>query len=449
MSSLTCSGLARIRISIRHFNKGLPIITRDDSGHLWSDLLAVEATLSLSSVMTMTDHTSKWDVLVIGAGAAGLMSAAVAGQRGRRTLVLERNAQVGRKILISGGGRCNFTNKTVTHEHYQSANEHFSRSALGRYQPDDFVALLESYQIKYHEKTLGQLFCDDSARQVVQMLVEECERARVAINCEVEVDSISGDGPYTVQTNQGTYQSESLIVATGGLSIPKIGATDLGYRIARQYGLKVTELRPALVPFTFGDSVPIGFRSLSGTSVEAVASYGKQRFRENILFTHSGLSGPAILKVSLYWDPGQPVKIDFCPDTDAVDWLLTQKREHPKSTVRSALRRSLPQRLAQAFADSYCDTGDRPLAEIKSKRLEALGVQLNGWMITPAGTQGYKKAEVTRGGVATSELSSKTMEAKGAPGLFFIGEVVDVTGWLGGYNFQWAWASGTAAGQVA
>jgi predicted Rossmann fold flavoprotein len=397
----------------------------------------------------MLTYESNWDVIVVGAGAAGLMCAAVAGARGQRVLVLESNAQVGRKILISGGGRCNFTNQTVTPSQYHSSNTHFARSALERYTSGDFIDLVRVHAIAFHEKKLGQLFCDDSARQIVEMLMRECEAGGVAVNCNVKVASVSGDGPYVVSTEQGRYRTTSLVVATGGLSIPKIGATDFGYRLARQYGITVTELRPALVPLTFHESMPKGFTELSGTSVDAEVSYGKQSFRENILFTHWGLSGPAILQISLYWEPGMPININLMPDRDAAAWLLELKEMHPKMTVKGTLKRSLPARFGQAFSAAYCETDSKPLAEMKTKVLTDLGRRLNDWQVIPKGTQGYKKAEVTRGGVSTHELSSKTLEAKAMPGLYFIGEVVDVTGWLGGYNFQWAWASGAAAGQVA
>lgn len=397
----------------------------------------------------MTKQNPGWDVIVMGAGAAGLMCAAVAGARGRRVLVVERNAQVGRKILISGGGRCNFTNHTVTPDNFHSANPHFMRSALSRYQPSHFIELVQTHRIRFHEKKLGQLFCDKSAKQIVALLLAECRKGAVEIRCDVEVREVSGEGPYTLETNQGQLTAQSLVIATGGLSIPKIGATDFGHRLARQYGLKVSELRPALVPLTFSKTSFPGFTTLMGTSVDSVVSYKEHSFRENILFTHWGLSGPAILQISLYWEPGAPIQINLLPDQDATAWLLELKETSPRITVRAALKRELPARFAQVFADSYCDTGARPLAEIASKNLRALGERLNRWEVLPTGTQGYKKAEVTRGGVTTSELSSKTLEAKKSPGLYFIGEVVDVTGWLGGYNFQWAWASGSAAGQVA
>jgi predicted Rossmann fold flavoprotein len=396
----------------------------------------------------MTQGDSDWDVIVIGAGGAGLMCAAGAAGRGRRVLVLERNAQVGRKILISGGGRCNFTNTTVTREQFYSANLHFMRSALARYQPADFIEMVKSHNIAFHEKKLGQLFCNKSARQIVDLLLTECRKGGAQISCGVEVSQVSGSGPYTLETNRGKLTAQSLVVATGGLSIPKIGATDFGHRLARQYGLKVSELRPALVPLTFSQQDFPGFTTLSGTSVDSVVSYGEHGFRENILFTHWGLSGPAILQISLYWDPGQPIQINLLPEHDAAQWLLGLKETSPRATVGATLKRKLPSRFAQVFAEFYCDTGPKPLAEIPGKKLSALGQRLNRWEVLPSGTQGYKKAEVTRGGVATTELSSKTFEAKKAPGLYFIGEVVDVTGWLGGYNFQWAWASGYAAGQV-
>jgi predicted Rossmann fold flavoprotein len=397
----------------------------------------------------MTKEHSDWDVIVVGAGAAGLLCAAVAGARARRVLVLERNAQVGRKILISGGGRCNFTNTAVGPENYHSANPHFMRSALSKYGPDDFIKLVRAHGIRFHEKKLGQLFCDKSAKQIVRLLQRECEKSAVEIRCNAVIGEVSGEGPYTVETNGSRVTTGSLVIASGGLSIPKIGATDFGHRLARQYGLKVSELRPALVPLTFDKRSFPGFTTLMGTSVDSLVSYGDHRFRENILFTHWGLSGPAILQISLYWEPGAPIQINLLPDQDATAWLLDLKESAPRIAVSAALKRELPARFAQVFAEFYCDTGKRPLAEISGKQLRGLGAQLNRWELLPTGTQGYKKAEVTRGGVMASELSSKTLEARNVPGLYFIGEVVDVTGWLGGYNFQWAWASGAAAGQVA
>jgi len=396
----------------------------------------------------MTPPSAPWDVIIIGAGAAGLMCAAVAGARGRKVLVLEKNSKVGRKILISGGGRCNFTNRDVTSENFQSNNEHFSRSALNRYGPHDFIDLVDAHRIAYHEKTLGQLFCDHSSRQIVSLLLDECEQGDVKIECNVDVTEVTGRGPFTVKSLESTYHASALVVATGGLSIPKIGATDFGHRIARQYGLKVTECRPALVPLTVNDPQFEVFKELRGTSTDAIVRCGPKEFRENILFTHWGLSGPAILQISLYWTPGRSIEIDLYPDGCAWEWLSALKKTQPKLTVVGGLKTILPSRLAQTFADTFCQTGQKPLAEIRDQDLKDLANVLNHWEVKPSGTQGYKKAEVTRGGVSTQALSSKTMEVRQIPGLYFIGEVIDVTGWLGGYNFQWAWASGSATGQV-
>ncbi|MGC6419369.1 MAG: NAD(P)/FAD-dependent oxidoreductase [Bradymonadia bacterium] len=388
-----------------------------------------------------------WNVVILGAGAAGLMAAATAGARGLSVLVLERNSKVGRKILISGGGRCNFTNEQVGKENYYSENEHFARSSLKRYQPRDFIELVESHHIAYHEKTLGQLFCDHSSRQIVGMLLAECESSGVEIRCNVDVTSVADTGPFRIETEDETLVADALIVATGGLSIPKIGATDFGHRLARQFGLRMTECRPALVPLTVGGDEFEPFRQLTGTSLETVITAGKQRFREAMLFTHWGLSGPAVLQASLYWEPGEPIFVNLCPDMDASAWLLELKRSKPKTSLTAALKQVLPARLATTFMAAYCAQQRGALGEMSDKQLRRLAERLNRWAIYPTGTQGYKKAEVTRGGVATSELSSKTMAAKAHPALYFIGEVVDVTGWLGGYNFQWAWASGVAAGR--
>lgn len=391
----------------------------------------------------------KWDVVVIGGGAAGLMCAAVAAGRGRKVLLLEKNSQVGRKILISGGGRCNFTNTGTTHEQYYSKNLHFSRSALSMYTAKDFTTLVQKHGIRFHEKKLGQLFCDKSAREIVALLLDECAKAGATVLCDAEVNSIEGDGPYLLQTNQGRLECKSLVIATGGLSIPKIGATDFGFGVARQYGLKVTELRPALVPLTFGKETFPGFKELAGTSIDALVTCGGKSFRENILFTHWGLSGPAILQASLYWDPGEKVHLNLLPEVKASQWLIELKQSQPKATLVSVLKPLLPARFVEAFIDLVLKSEARPLGERSNKDLKRFGEILNGWEVIPDGTQGYKKAEVTRGGVHVDGLSQKTMESLKNPGLFFIGEVVDVTGWLGGYNFQWAWASGVAAGQTA
>lgn len=388
------------------------------------------------------------DAIVLGGGAAGLMCAAVAGQRGRRVLVLERAAEVGKKILISGGGRCNFTNLDTAPDRYLSANPHFAKSALSRYTARDFLALVEAHGIAWHEKTLGQLFCDGSARQIVAMLLAECAKAEAAgggveIGCSEEIAEVSHDGGgYRVMTSRGSFSAPALVIATGGPSIPRMGATDLAYRLARQFGLKVVEPRPALVPLTLGGE-DVLFRELSGVSAEVVARCGKAAFREAALFTHRGLSGPAILQVSSYWRPGEEIGIDFLPDA-ADEWLLDAKRANPRGTVRSALADALPDRLAATLTERIALDGD--LGNMPDKALRTAAARLADWRFRPNGSEGFAKAEVTVGGIATAEFSSKTVEARRVPGLYAIGEAVDVTGWLGGYNFQWAWASAAAAG---
>ena len=381
------------------------------------------------------------DVIVLGGGAAGLMCAARAGQRGKRVVVLERGEAVGKKILISGGGRCNFTNLHTAPDRYLSANPHFAKSALARYTARDFLALVESYRIAWHEKTLGQLFCDGSARQIVAMLLAECEKGSVDVRCGIAIGEVGhGEGLFRV----GEFTAPALVIATGGPSIPKMGATGFAYDLARRFGLKVVEPRPALVPLTLGGQ-DVLFRELSGVSAEVIASAGKARFREAALFTHRGLSGPAILQVSSYWRPGEPVSINFLPDR-APGWLAQAKRDAPRALLRTVLREALPERLAATLADRL-----PPLAELgnaSDKALNAAEGQLAGWRFHPNGTEGLAKAEVTAGGISTAELSSKSMESRRVPGLYAIGEAVDVTGWLGGYNFQWAWASGVAAGDA-
>ena len=385
-----------------------------------------------------------FDAIVLGAGAAGLMCAARAGQRGRRVLVLERAEKPGKKILISGGGRCNFTNIGAGPANYLSANPHFAKSALARYTAQDFLELVESHGIAWHEKTLGQLFCDGSAKQIVAMLLDECAKGDVEIRCGEKVGSVEqGDG-FTVTTQSGTCRAPSLVIATGGPSIPKMGATGYAYELARQFGLKVVEPRPALVPLTLGGEEVL-FRDISGVSAPVVTSAGKARFAEAALFTHRGLSGPAILQASSYWRPGEPLFIDFLPE-ESGDFLLQAKRETPRATLRGWLRDRLPARLADILADRLgleVEFGNAP-----DKALRAAGERLKRWTFQPNGTEGFAKAEVTVGGIATTELSSKTMAARRVPGLYAIGEAVDVTGWLGGYNFQWAWASGVAAGEA-
>ncbi|QYJ08168.1 NAD(P)/FAD-dependent oxidoreductase [Qipengyuania flava] len=385
-----------------------------------------------------------YDAIVLGAGAAGLMCAARAGQRGKRVVVLERAEKPGKKILISGGGRCNFTNIGAGPANYLSSNPHFAKSALARYTSRDFLELVESYGIAWHEKTLGQLFCDGSAKQIVAMLLEECAKGDVTLRCGEEIASVEHGEGFTVTTQTGTYSAPALVIATGGPSIPKMGATGFAYDLARQFGLKVVEPRPALVPLTLGGEEVL-FRDISGVSAPVVAKAGKAAFPEAALFTHRGLSGPAILQASSYWRPGEPLLVDFLPDETA-EWLLDAKRGSPRTAIKSLLRDRLPARLADILAEKLGLDGD--LGSLPDKKLRAGGERLKRWEFRPNGTEGFAKAEVTVGGIATAELSSKTMEAKRIPGLCAIGEAVDVTGWLGGYNFQWAWASGVAAGDA-
>lgn len=386
-----------------------------------------------------------YDAIVLGAGAAGLMCAAVAGQRGRRILLVDHADAPGKKILISGGGRCNFTNLHTAPDRYLSANPHFAKSALGRYTAADFLALVERHGIGWHEKTLGQLFCDGSARQIVAMLVGECEMGRVELALSSSFGEIGHDGNnFTVALRDRTVSAPRLVVATGGPSIPKLGATGVAYDLARRFGLKVVEPRPALVPLTLGGDEAL-FRTLSGVAAEVVASAGKTRFREAALFTHRGLSGPAILQVSSYWRQRESIAIDFLPDA-ARDWLLTAKRTQPRATFKRTLAATLPERLAEALTERLALTGE--LGAMPDRKLDEAARQLAGWRFTPNGSEGFAKAEVTIGGISTADLSSQTLEARRVPGLHAIGEAVDVTGWLGGYNFQWAWASGWAAAQA-
>ena len=389
--------------------------------------------------------TTGYDAIILGAGAAGLMCAARAGQRGKRVLVLEKADRPGKKILISGGGRCNFTNIGAGPANYLSANPHFAKSALARYTARDFLELVESHDIAWHEKTLGQLFCDGSAKQIVAMLLAECDKGGVDIRCNAEVTAVERDGErFAVMANGQVAIAPSLVIATGGPSIPKMGATGFAYDLARQFGLKLVEPRPALVPLTLGGEEVL-FREISGVSAPVVATAGKANFPEAALFTHRGLSGPAILQASSYWKPGEPVVIDFLPDRHG-DWLLDAKRDAPRATLRSLLRDALPDRLADILAEKLGI--ETELGNASDKALRAAQERLKRWTFHPNGTEGFAKAEVTVGGISTAELSSKTMETKRIPGLFAIGEAVDVTGWLGGYNFQWAWASGVAAAEA-
>jgi predicted Rossmann fold flavoprotein len=375
---------------------------------------------------------------VIGGGAAGLMCAIEAAKRGRRVAVIEHAARIGKKILISGGGRCNFTNLNCGAENFLSANPHFAKSALARYTPAHFIRLVESHGIPYHEKTLGQLFCDRAATDITTMLEEECRRAGVRIFVDTSVRELRRTTRFVLRAGEQEMEAPAVVIATGGLSIPKAGATGFGYDVARQFGLAIRECRPALVPLTFSDGDRARWCDLAGVSAEVVASAGRQRFREKMLFTHRGLSGPAILQISSYWRPAQPVQIDLSPDRN----VSPDFARHDVAAARSALRGILPQRLADRWIEHNPPRGWTNAAQTEFDR------QVHEWQLIPSGTEGYEKAEVTAGGVDTDELSAKTMESRRVPGLFFIGEVVDVTGHLGGFNFQWAWASGYAAGQA-
>lgn len=382
------------------------------------------------------------DVCVIGAGAAGLHCAAHAGALGKSVIVLEHNDRPGKKIRISGGGRCNFTNRVVTHHNMISENPNFARSALARYTPEDFIALVEAYGIAWHEKKLGQLFCDDSAQQIIDMLLAECTKAQVEIQYRVAVESVTKNDTFVVTTTQGTVFAQNVVIATGGLSIPTLGASDLGYRIARHFEHPVVDVAPALVPLTFDQGYERRWSGLSGISVDARISARGVSFRENLLFTHRGLSGPAILQISSYINNEDSITIDVLPDVTLADYVTTLPAE--KRHLATILHEVLPQRFLDEWNDPILH---RPVNATPKRDLEASMNALHAWTVMPKGTEGYAKAEVTRGGVDTRQLSSKTMESTRVSGLFFIGEVVDVTGWLGGYNFQWAWSSAVAAGQ--
>ncbi|TCM18127.1 hypothetical protein EDF56_105477 [Novosphingobium sp. PhB165] len=389
-----------------------------------------------------------YDAIVLGAGAAGLFCAATAGQRGKRVLLLDHADQPGKKILISGGGRCNFTNVDTAPDRYLSGNPHFAKSALSRYTAADFLALVESYDIAWHEKTLGQLFCDGSAKQIVAMLLDECAKGGVTLNCGDALGEIDhADGLYRVAYGNRIATAPALVIATGGPSIPKMGATSFAYDLARKFGLKIVQPRPALVPLTLPGDEAL-FRDLSGVSTEVITRIegkagGKAAFREAALFTHRGLSGPAILQISSYWQRGQTVTTQFLPDR-AEGWLKDAKRERPRTTLRKVLGEGLPERLAEVLCERLGLSGE--LGMMSDKALSAAETKLARWPFVPDGSEGFAKAEVTAGGIDTGALSSKTMEARKMPGLYAIGEAVDVTGWLGGYNFQWAWASARAAG---
>lgn len=394
------------------------------------------------------EKKSQYDVIVIGAGAAGLMCAATAGARGKRVLIIDHVTKIGEKIRISGGGRCNFTNIHTRPDAFLSQNKHFCKSALKQFNQNDFIALVEKHGIQYHEKTLGQLFCDTSAQEIIDMLIQECRDTNVELSAGTTVNAVTKDDKkYTLQTSQGDYETASLVIATGGLSIPKIGATKFGYEIAKQFDLNVITTKPALVPLTFQATLLERCKELSGLSVDAIVTYGKTQFREGLLFTHRGLSGPSILQISSYWKEGEEIEINLAPDHDAYAFLKARKESDPKKEIQNSLIDLIPARLATSLCESENINGK--IAELPDKILQKLASLINHWRVKPSGTEGYRTAEVTLCGVDTNELSSQTMECKKHPGLYFIGEVVDVTGHLGGYNFQWAWSSGYVAGMNA
>lgn len=395
-----------------------------------------------------------FDVLVIGAGAAGMMCAIEAGKRGRSVLVVDHAKAPGEKIRISGGGRCNFTNTGASIHNFLSANPKFALSALRRYRPRDFIALVERHGIAYHEKTLGQLFCDGSAKQIIDMLLTEMKVAGVKLRLETSFQDVAKtETGFEVELSSGKVRCASLVVASGGKSIPKMGATGLGYDIARQFGLNIVETRPALVPLTFEAGMLARLTPLSGVALDAVVAHGKTRFREGMLFTHRGLSGPSILQISSYWREGDEIRVDMAPGVDALAALKAARTATPRQAVATVLSTLLPKRVAQLIADDEEGAPESKrggnIADCSDKVLGRLAAAVNAWTFKPVGSEGYRTAEVTLGGVDTDDLDSRTLEAKAVPGLYFIGEVVDVTGWLGGYNFQWAWASGWSAGQAA
>jgi len=396
----------------------------------------------------MSDKIKQTDALIIGASASGLMCAIEAGKRGRRVVVLDHANKAGKKILMSGGGRCNFTNIDVDASNFISHNPHFCKSALSRYTQRDFIALVNQYHIPHHERDLGKLFCDDSAKDILDMLLAECKKANVKIilNCDINYIEKNSDDSFSTSTSSGDYQSASLIIASGGLSIPKMCATPLGYKIAEQFGLKLWPTRPGLVPFTLQPDDRERLEVLSGISVRSLVSNERIGFNENILFTHRGLSGPAILQISSYWKAGEPVTINLLPDLDVIDWLTSRRDKQPQIKLKTVINEILPKRLVPVLLGQKFI--EQPLQNLSKENISEIASQLNSWKIKPNATEGYRTAEVTIGGVNCDELSSKTMESNKVKGLYFIGEIVDVTGWLGGYNFQWAWSSGWCAGQV-
>ncbi len=391
--------------------------------------------------------SSHHDVLIIGASASGLMCAIEAGKRGRKVMVLDHAKRAGKKILIAGGGQCNFTNYDVTAEHYLSHNPHFCKSALSRFTQWDFIAMMEAHQIPYHERDHGQLFCDHSAADIQQMLLQECRDADISIQLDTTINCVETCGNnFILRTSRGAYQGKSLVIATGGLSIPKMGATPLGYRIAEQFGHTVQPTTPGLVPLTLHPQDKVRFSSLTGIAVEAITHNEHAQFRENLLFTHRGLSGPVILQISSYWKPGESITINLLPDLDLEEYLKKQQKGHPNSQLKTSLGKLLPKRLVTQLINP--EIGEQPLKALTTETRTQVQQLLQQWTIQPNGTEGYRTAEVTTGGVDCDQLSSKTMESRLQPGLYFVGEVMDVTGWLGGYNLQWAWSSGWCAGQV-
>ena len=393
-----------------------------------------------------TTNENNFDVIVVGAGAAGMMCAMTAGSRGRRVLLLDHANEAGKKILISGGGRCNFTNLYVESDNFLSGNPHFCKSALARFTQHDFIALVDKHRITWHEKTLGQLFCDGSAKSVVAMLLAECDRARVDLRLNHRITDVSHADGFNIVTDKGNFWANALVLASGGLSIPKMGATSFAHDVARRFTLKLSDIQPGLVPLTFAGVELDLMRGLSGLSLDCVASAERASFSEAMLFTHRGLSGPAILQISSYWRDGAEITLNMLPDRDAASLLINAKRDRPHVEGKTALSDLVPARLAATLAEKHLPAG--AMGEMSDKALAALGRIINRWVLCPAGSEGYAKAEVSLGGIDTDGLSSRTMEAKAVPGLYAIGEAVDVTGWLGGYNFQWAWSSGFAAGEA-
>ena len=402
----------------------------------------------IASILMHNINTEKYHIIIIGAGAAGMMSAIEAGKRGRKVLLVDHYKKIGEKIRISGGGRCNFTNINTNPNKFLSQNPKFVRSALSQYTQNDFINLINKYEIKFHEKKLGQLFCDHSAQQIVEMLLKECELANVTILKEFIIKSVDKkNDQYLVSNEIDTYSSESLIIATGGLSVPKIGATSFGYEIAKKFDHSIIETLPALVPLTFNEKILEICKELTGLSVEAIVSFNKVLFQEGMLFTHRGLSGPSILQISSYWKQGDNIKVNLSPKIDIYQLLEEKRKLNPKFDILNIISEILPKRLAQIICSENNVSGN--ISELSNKILKQLSENINSWLINPTGSEGYRTAEVTLGGVDTKELSSKTMMSNKHQGLYFIGEVVDVTGHLGGYNFQWAWSSGYVAGQYA